>query len=97
MATPLRPQAINLGISFRRIAAGVLPNAHTVQNNKRLIPTLNIFKPYGPTSEGEICFTRLRLSAKKRLVNKTAIWAFVVIFNGAKITLNFSGVKRVDD
>ena len=83
MTTPVRAQATKRGISFLSIPASLFENAHSSQNKSRVIPTLKRLTPYGPIMEGEICLTRLRLVAKKKLVSKTAIWALVVARNGS--------------
>ena len=97
IATPVNPQRINRGRSFRRIPAAVLPNIQTIQNSNRLIPTRSTFNPYGPTTDGDICFTILRLTAKNKLVSKTAICALVFVFRNQYLNeaANINGMFSV--
>ena len=76
MATPVSAQPANRGMSFLAICGERPEKAQSSQNNTKVIPTLKKLTPKGPTSEGEICLTKLRLVAKNKLVNKTAICAF---------------------
>ena len=85
MATPVRAHAAKRGISFFAICAERPEKAHRNQNSTSVIPTLKKLTPKGPTSEGEICLTKLRLVAKNKLVKRTAIWAFCVAFT-TKVT-----------
>ena len=76
-ATPVNAQIRNMPQSFLSMPAEVFPNSHTSQKSSTLNPTLKRFKANGWISEGEIIFTRLKLAAKKMLVPRTAICAFV--------------------
>ena len=58
-ATPVKPQSKKRGKCFFLIPIVVFPNSHIVQNNIKLIPTLRMLTPYGPTNDGEIYFTML--------------------------------------
>ncbi len=80
MATPVSAQPTKRGISFFSIRAERPENAQSNQNNTKVMPTLKKFTPNGPTSDGEMCFTKLRLVAKNKLVSNTAICAFCVAF-----------------
>lgn len=96
MATPVSPQRINLPQCSFFIPAFVLPNSHIVQNNKMLTATRMKLSPYGPNSEGEMYFTRLKFDAKKIFVNKTAICALVVAFKIYKFSVhNLPGKKSL--
>ena len=84
MATPINPHSRNLGKSFLRIPTDAFlpedikfPINQSSHNKTRLIPTRKIFTAKGLTNAGDIYFTRLKLAAKKILVLRTAICAFV--------------------
>ena len=90
MATPVNAQATKRGISFLSIPALLPEKAHKIQNSTNVIPTRKKLTPKAPTRDGEICFTRLRLAAKKRLVSNTAICAFRVSDMDCKLLTVFS-------
>ena len=85
MATPIKLHNKNRGKSFLRIPAEALlrgdiefPINQSNQKRITLIPTRKIFTAKGFINAGEIYFTRLKLTAKKMLVPRNAICAFVV-------------------